>query len=94
MLINISEKARDDLLFYSSYKRKFSKSNSKKFLINFNSSIKLLKLFPYMYPKITSNSEYRKILFNKNFLIIYLIDNDVIYIDSIVNCKQNYLDKL
>ena len=93
MLIHISEKAKNDLLFYSSYKRKFSKSNSQKFLNDFNSSIELLKLFPYMYPKAYFNSNYRKILFNKKYLILYLIENNTIYIDSIVNCKQNYLDK-
>lgn len=93
MLIHISKKARDDLLFYSSYKRKFGKKTSEKFLIDFNSSIKLLKLFPYMYPKINFDSDYRKILFNKNFLIAYLINEDTIFIDSIINCKQNYLNK-
>ena len=93
MLIHISEQAKNDLLFYSIYKRKFSKLNSENFLNSFNSAINLLKTFPYMYPKINSNSKYRKILFDKNFLIIYIINDNMIFIDSIVNCKQNYLSK-
>lgn len=91
MKIFISEKAKTDLYLNSFYKRKYSKPSSQKFFEDFNSAIQSLKLFPYMYPKISTNSSYRKILFNKKYLIIYLIDNDIIYIDSIVNCKQNYI---
>ena len=93
MLIHISEKARSDLLFYTAYKRRFSKSSSQKFLNNFYSSIELLKMFPYMHSKIDSDFDYRKVLFNKNFLIVYLINNKTILIDSIINCKKNYTNK-
>ena len=93
MKIYISEKTKDNLYLHSLYKRRYSKLSSQKFLEDFNSSIQLLNLFPYMYPKINSKSDYRKILFNKNFLIIYLINDNVILIDSIINCKQNYSNK-
>lgn len=93
MKICISNKARDELYLHSLYKRKYSMLSSQKFFQDFNSSIKLLSNFPYMYPKIHSNSDYRKVLFNKNFLIVYLINNNTIFIDSIINCKQNYLSK-
>ena len=92
MKIFISNKARDDLYLISIYKRRYSISNSHKFLEDFNSAIQSLYLFPYMYSKISINSSYRKILFNKNYLIIYFIDNNVIYIDSIINCRQNYIE--
>lgn len=92
MKILISNKAKLDLYLHSFYKRKYSKSSSKKFFEDFNSSIQSLSLFPYMYPKISANNSYRKVLFNKKYLIIYLIENDIIYIDSIINCKQNYLE--
>ena len=92
MKIFISNKARDDLYLISIYKRRYSISNSQQFLEDFNSAIQSLYLFPYMYPKISKNNSYRKILFSKNYLIIYFIDNNVIYIDSIVNCRQNYIE--
>lgn len=91
MKILISNKAKLDLYLHSFYKSKYSKASSEKFFEDFNSSIQSLSLFPYMYPKISKNNSYRKILFNKKYLIIYLIENNIIHIDSIVNCKQNYL---
>lgn len=92
MKILISNEARDQLYLHSFYKSKYSKLSSLKFLKDFNSSIQTLLLFPYMYPKISTKSPYRKILFNKKYLIIYFIENNNIYIDSIINCKQNYID--
>ena len=92
MKILFSNKAKLDLYLHSFYKCKYSKASSEKFFEDFNSSIQSLLLFPYMYPKISTDSLYIKILFNKKYLIIYLIENDNIYIDSIVNCKQNYLE--
>lgn len=92
MKIFISNKAREQLYLHSFYKSKYSKSSSLKFLKYFNSSIQTLLLFPYMYPKISKNSSYRKILFSKKYIIIYFIENESIYIDSIKNCKQNYIE--
>ena len=73
MKIFISERAKNDLYLHSFYKRKYSKLSSQKFFEDFNSAIQSLYLFPYMYPKISVNSSYRKILFNKKYLIIYLL---------------------
>ena len=92
MKILISKNAKDDLYFYYYYKQKYSKSAAKKFFEDFNSSIQSLLLFPYMFPKFSTNSSHRKILFNKKYLIIYFIEKDNIFIDSIINCKQNYID--
>lgn len=91
MKILISKNAKADLYLHHFYKQKYSKEAAKKFFEDFNSCIQSLYLFPYMYPKILNNSVYRKILFNKKYLILYTIDNNIIYIDSIVNCKQNYI---
>ncbi len=91
MNIFISDKAKLELYSHSFYKRKYSKSAYKKFLEDFDSSIQSLLIFPYMYPKVSKNSSYRKILFNKKYKILYSIKNDCIYIDSIINCKQNYI---
>lgn len=92
MKILISKKARKQLYLHAFYKSKYSKASSLQFLEDFNSSIQFLLLFPYMYPKISKNSSYRKIIFNKKYIIIYFIENENIYIDSIINCKQNYLE--
>lgn len=92
MKILISKNAKDDLYFYYYYKQKYSKSAAKKFFEDFNSSIQSLLLFPYMFPKLSTNNSYRKILFNKKYLIIYFIEEGNIFIDSIINCKQNYID--
>lgn len=44
-----------------------------------------------MYPKLLSDNSYRKILFNKKYIILYTIDNNNIYIDSVLYCGQDYL---
>lgn len=91
MRILISRNAKTDLYLHHIYKQKYSREAARKFFEDFNSSIQSLYLFPYMYPKISNNSIYRKILFNKKYLILYTIDNNIIYIDSILNSKQNYI---
>lgn len=92
MNIFISKKARDELYLHSLYKRKYSIQCAMQFFKDFNSKIQSLYLFPYMYPKISKNSFYRKILFNKKYIIIYFINGNSIYIDSIINCKQNNIN--
>lgn len=90
--ILISKNAKTDLYLHHFYKQKYSALAAEKFFKDFNSAINSLSLFPYMYPKISDNNSYRKVLFNKRYLMIYLIENDIVYIDSIINCKQNYLE--
>lgn len=91
MKIFISNKAKYELYLHSFYKSKYNKQTAEKFLNDFNSSIQSLVSFPYMYPKLSFNNSYRKLIFNKKYVIIYTIENDIIYIDSVVNCKQNYI---
>ena len=91
MKIFISKNARDNLYLYLFYKRKYSPHSAKEFFKDFNSKIQSLSLFPYMYPKLLSDNSYRKILFNKKYIILYTIYNNNIYIDSVLYCGQDYL---
>lgn len=92
ILISRDAKANLNSLYF--YKQNYSKITAKKFYNDFNSVIQFLSLFPYMYPKLSKNTIYRKAIFNRKYIILYTVDNETVYIDSIFNAKQNYINFL
>lgn len=84
--------------FYNSLKKQlysiceFNYNYSNKFLLNCYKIITSLKFFPNGYQRI-ENTIYRKIALNKNYVIIYLVDNThkIVYIQYIFSTKQDYL---
>ena len=60
---------------------------------DFFQKIEELYYSPFKYPFLNSNIKektYRKINICKNYLIIYSVNENKIYINAIVNGKQNY----
>lgn len=58
--------------------------------------IKNLKIFPRMYPQIQTKqylNQYRKIPIQR-YIILYRIENDVIYIGSIISTKSERYNQL
>ena len=45
---------------------------------------------PYGYPYLDERKTHRKYIFYKRYLIIYLVEKTIIYIEYIVDTRQNY----
>ena len=55
---------------------------------------KALEFMPESYPRLTcdeiSTNKYRKKLVSKRYLLIYQIKDDTVYVEFIVDCRQDY----
>ena len=40
--------------------------------------------------KVVVHQKYRKLLFEKHYLLVYQIINSTVYIDAVVDCHQDY----
>lgn len=46
--------------------------------------------FPFYENQFIPTGRYRKMLSSKRYLVIYEIDNETVFIDYIVDCRQDY----
>ena len=55
---------------------------------------KALEFMPESYPRLTCDeiptSKYRKKLVSKRYLLIYQIKDDKVYVDYVLDCRQDY----
>lgn len=76
---NIDEVAKVLLNYYP--------STFQKFIIDFNSKIEILKIFPYSYQKDYYSND-RKIQLKYNYKLVYRVKDNQVIISKIVNSKQ------
>jgi len=58
----------------------------------FNEGVQRIIQNPYGYPYLDESKTYRKYIFYKRYLIIYLVEKFTIYIEYIVDTRQNYFN--
>ena len=60
----------------------------------FNEAAQSLQRFPYRYPAIRSaefvTDKYRKMVFNKRYILIYQIKGETVYIEYVIDGRQDY----
>lgn len=95
--IFISDSAQKDLEKIYEYCINISYNYAEKTKNQLLSSLISLKVFPRGFPKIKlkyhKNLEYRYFISN-NFKILYLIKDNFVIVQKIINCKQNPKNKL
>ena len=69
---------------------KVSVKASKKLNQYFYEGVQRIIENPYGYPYFNEEKTYRRYIFYKRYLIIYLVEKNIIYIDYIVDTRQNY----
>lgn len=90
----ISEKAMTMLASHVRFLAQVSKNAAYKLKDEIISEMKELKKMPESYPPFNNEyipaNKYRKKLVGKRYLIIYQIVDDNVYVDYIVDCRQDY----
>ena len=76
--------------FLSRVSAKASRNLLKEYFIG----IENIKLNPYGYPYLDERKIYRRYIFYKRYLIIYLVEKFIIYIEYIVDTRQNYFKNI
>lgn len=90
----ISQRAGEMLVEHARFLAQVSPEAADKLRMNIIEAAKSLQEFPQrgswlVDPGLPANV-YRKVLVDKRYLLIYKIKDDTVYIDYVVDCRQDY----
>jgi hypothetical protein len=90
----ISDEATQMLVSHSRFLAQVSEQATLNLITEFNEKAKSLERFPERNPLLSDPSlpinKYRKLLIYKRYLLIYQIKGSTVYVDAVVDCRQNY----
>lgn len=90
----ISSMAADMLVSHSRFIANVSGKAATQFIEEFYKKTKSLEKFPERNPLVIDSmipeGKYRKLTILKRYLIIYQIKNDSVYVDALLDCRQDY----
>lgn len=90
----ISDDAAQMLVSHSRFLAQVSETAAVQLIAEFNEKAKSLEEFPKRNPWLSDPlvpaSKYRKLLMAKRYLLIYQVKGHTVYIDAVVDCRQDY----
>lgn len=90
----ISERAKEMLGMHIRFLAQVNKAAANKLKNRFVEEIRALKDMPQRYPFFNENyipaNKYHKLYVENWFLVLYQIKDDTVYVDWIVDCRQDY----
>ncbi|PTQ55083.1 MAG: Death on curing protein, Doc toxin [Candidatus Carbobacillus altaicus] len=90
----ISNEAAQMLVDHSRFLAQVSEKVALDLVAEFSAKAKSLEEFPERNPWISDpfipSGKYRKLLMGKRYLLIYQIKGDIVYVDYVVDCRQDY----
>lgn len=92
--IVVSKKATSMLVSHAAFLAKVSTESAEQLIAEFNKTANSLASMPYRNPWLIADyipkHQYRTITFQKRYLIIYQVIDDTVYIDYVLDCRQDY----
>lgn len=88
--VKTRERARKMLYKHEKFLARVSIPASERLFQEYNIAIQTIKRNPYGYPYIDEKRKHRRYIFYKRYLIIYLVEKNIICIEYIVDTRQNY----
>jgi len=93
-IVIISERASEMLVSHTRFLAQVSEQAAQNLIEEFKVSAKSLEDLPERNPRFDVPdmpiNKYRKLLLGKQYLLIYQIKGNVVYVDYIVDCRQDY----
>ncbi|PKM79298.1 MAG: plasmid stabilization protein [Firmicutes bacterium HGW-Firmicutes-13] len=90
----ISDETTQMLISHSRFLAQVSETAALKFIDEFNEKAKSLEEFPERNPglfdPLIPAGKYRKLLMAKRYLLIYQVKGSTVYVDAVVDCRQDY----
>ena len=90
----VSTRAAQMLVSHAAFLAQISPAAAERLTIEFekaaNSLQLLLQRCPWLTGKYIPRNAYRFILFEKRYMIIFQIVDDIVYADYVVDCRQGY----
>ena len=90
----ISDEARQMLISHARFLAQVSEHAATRLIEDFQVRAKSLEQFPERNPwlvdKLIPSGKYRKLLLEKRYLLVYQIKENVVYVDTVVDTRQDY----
>lgn len=90
----VSERATQMLISHAAFLSQVSPEAAERLTAEFEKTANSLELMPQRCPWLTGEyiprNAYRFILFEKRYMIIFQIVDDIVYADYVVDCRQDY----
>lgn len=90
----VSERATQMLVSHAAFLAQVSPEAAERLTAEFEKAANSLELMPQRCPWLTGEyiprNAYRFILFEKRYMIIFQIVDDIVYADHVVDCRQDY----
>ena len=92
--IIVSERAAQMLVSHAAFLAQVSPEAAERLTAEFEKAAKSLELMPQRCPWLSGDyipkNAYHFIMFEKRYMIIFQIKDDVVYADYVVDCRQDY----
>jgi plasmid stabilization system protein ParE len=92
--IIISKRAAQQLVSLSAFVAQLEERLARKLVADFRDAALSLRQFPYRNPVLRSDEffseKYRKLVFGKWYLLIYQIKGETVYVEHVVDGRQDY----
>ncbi|KJS88348.1 MAG: plasmid stabilization protein [Peptococcaceae bacterium BICA1-8] len=90
----ISDEAAQMLVSHSHFLARVSETAALQLIAEFNEKAKSLEKFPERNPWLSDplvpSGKYRKLLMAKRYLLVYQVKDGSVYVDAVVDCRQDY----
>ena len=90
----VSERATQMLVSHAAFLAQVSPEEAERLTAEFEKAANSLERMPQRCPWLTGEyiprNAYRFILFEKRYMIIFQIVDDIVYADYVVDCRQDY----
>lgn len=89
----ISERAAQMLTTHAAFLAQISENAANNFVAEFETAAKSLEDMPKRCPWLSGEyiprNTYRFLLFAKRYMIVFQIEDDIVYADLVINCRQD-----
>ncbi|MFZ5945968.1 MAG: type II toxin-antitoxin system RelE/ParE family toxin [Bacillota bacterium] len=90
----ISDEAAQMLVSHARFLAQVSEAVALQLIEEFKEKAKSLEQFPERNPWLDNplipKGKYRKLLMAKRYLLVYQVKDDAVYVDAMVDCRQDY----
>lgn len=90
----VSRRAAENIRAHAAFLARVSPDAAKAFSEDFKAAASSLESFPERCPVFNhegiERGKYRFLVFKKRYLLLFVIDSSTVYIDCILDCRQDY----
>jgi plasmid stabilization system protein ParE len=92
--IDVSPEADAMLSYHAAFLANVSENAAERLIQSFEINVNSLKTWPERYTWLDSpdvpKHKYRKLPFEKHYMILYHLEGDIVYIDAVIDGRQQY----